>query len=199
MFTSGRKHYTPVAVSDEDNGEEEKYALYSNRPWGQAGVVLTRGSRIQQKKRLLSIILIIAYTLVVLSIGAVVAQGLIEVRRAWYLSEPSQHRCSKLGVRREWRNLSSTEQEDYTNAAVCFSALKNPYGSNGTLYDEFSRVHRSVGALCRYTPLNAKNASLILFAFSAHESASFLPWHRYFLRIYEDILKIECGFEGSVP
>lgn len=31
-----------------------------------------------------------------------------------------------------------------------------------------------------------------------HSVASFLPWHRYFVNVYEGALK-ECGYEGAMP
>ncbi|TAQ86703.1 hypothetical protein B7494_g4970 [Chlorociboria aeruginascens] len=32
-----------------------------------------------------------------------------------------------------------------------------------------------------------------------HNSGTFLGWHRYYLWIYEEALKTECGFTGSIP
>ena len=30
----------------------------------------------------------------------------------------------------------------------------------------------------------------------AHDSAAFLAWHRYFIHIYEEKLKEQCGYSG---
>ena len=33
----------------------------------------------------------------------------------------------------------------------------------------------------------------------AHRSASFLPWHRYTLMIFENALREHAGFTGQIP
>lgn len=30
----------------------------------------------------------------------------------------------------------------------------------------------------------------------AHDAAPFLPWHRYFIHLYELALRESCGYEG---
>lgn len=34
---------------------------------------------------------------------------------------------------------------------------------------------------------------------SGHRSASFFPWHRYSLAIWEAAMREQCGFTGPVP
>lgn len=86
--------------------------------------------------------------------------------------------CAK---RHEWRTLSSTEQQAYISAVLCLrdgpSALAPT--SNRTSYDDFPWIHSRVG-------------------YFTHNSAPFLPWHRYFLHVYETTLREECGYEGGL-
>lgn len=113
------------------------------------------------KKPRPSIAVVIILTLLVLGTIYIVGHGLGDLALAWRSSQPSRHQCTTPGLRREWRDLSLTEQQDYIKAAQCFSALPNPYRSNGTLYDEFSRVHRSTGSFCRCRPPDLGNYALI--------------------------------------
>lgn len=51
---------------------------------------------------------------------------------------------------------------------------------NKTLYEDFPWVHQHYGSY-------------------SHDSAAFLPWHRYFIQVYEDTLREECGYTGTLP
>ena len=42
-------------------------------------------------------------------------------------------------------------------------------------------------------------AKWILIGYSAHKSAPFLPWHRYYIHLYERALKEDCSFTGDLP
>jgi tyrosinase len=48
-----------------------------------------------------------------------------------------------------------------------------------SLYEDFPWIHSYVG-------------------YNTHNSAPFLPWHRYFLHIYETSLKTQCNYTGSL-
>ncbi|EME43326.1 hypothetical protein DOTSEDRAFT_72666 [Dothistroma septosporum NZE10] len=83
--------------------------------------------------------------------------------------------------RREWRTLSKAQQQDYIFAVLCLKNTKSPFlARNGTTaYDDFPWVHSHVG-------------------YSTHHSAAFLPWHRYFLIIYETALRETCGYDQGL-
>lgn len=34
---------------------------------------------------------------------------------------------------------------------------------------------------------------------TVHLNGQFLPWHRYFTAVYEDALRVQCGFGGAQP
>ena len=94
------------------------------------------------------------------------------------IDEGSDNQCRR---RREWRSLSSTQQQDYISAVRCLQTTPSPFlARNGTMaYDDFPWVHSHVG-------------------YSTHHSAAFLPWHRYFLAIYETALRETCGYNGGL-
>ena len=94
---------------------------------------------------------------------------------------PHGAQSTKCAPRREWRTLSLAEQQEYIAAILCLrtkgSALTP--ASNKTSYDDFPWVHSHVGYI-------------------THHSASFLPWHRYFMHIYENTLRDKCGYNGGL-
>lgn len=96
------------------------------------------------------------------------------------LPAPAQtQRCS---FRREWRDLTRYEQKDYISAVLCLKDLYSNISTDPrmTAYDDFPWVYSRVG-------------------YTARNSASFLPWHRYFLKAYENTLRGRCGYQGSLP
>ncbi|CAF9927916.1 MAG: hypothetical protein HETSPECPRED_006702 [Heterodermia speciosa] len=88
--------------------------------------------------------------------------------------------CQQAPLRREWRTLTVVEQHDYVRAVRCLTTKPSRIGHNGTLYDDFPWVHK-------HTSTNT------------HKAAPFLPWHRYYLNLYETALKQECSFHGNLP
>ena len=85
------------------------------------------------------------------------------------------------GHRREWRTLSPIEQQEYISAVLCLRTQPSVLASesNKTAYDDFPWIHSHVG-------------------YFTHHSAPFLPWHRYFLHIYEITLRDKCGYTGGL-
>ena len=83
--------------------------------------------------------------------------------------------------RYEWRTLTATEQQNYINAVLCLRTLASIIApnSNKTAYEDFPWIHSHVG-------------------YFTHNSAPFLPWHRYFLHVYETTLQEKCEYQGSL-
>ncbi|KAK0721880.1 hypothetical protein B0T26DRAFT_700574 [Lasiosphaeria miniovina] len=85
--------------------------------------------------------------------------------------------------RREWGSLSEPEREDYVNAVHC---LANKTGQTSqtdipgarTRYDDF------VGCHLQQSPF-------------VHADGLFLSYHRHFVRLYENALRTECGYQGA--
>ncbi|KGO55074.1 Tyrosinase [Penicillium expansum] len=86
--------------------------------------------------------------------------------------------CREPALRKEWRQLSVQERNGYVKAVQCLATTPSRLGLNTTLYDDFAYVHNK---------LNSR----------IHFVASFLPWHRYYVHVYEEALK-QCGYEGSM-
>lgn len=73
----------------------------------------------------------------------------------------------------------------YTNAVTCLTTKPSPYNSTEysgvkNLFDAFGAVHLEL------TPV-------------IHADGIFLSWHRYYLYVYEQALKNECGYTGVSP
>jgi tyrosinase len=106
--------------------------------------------------------------------------------------------CSNPPQRKEWRELEDREKTEYTRAILCLSTVPSKLGINGTMYDDFALLHQEDGSrsellqiLCPYLVILKRNI--------AHHFASFLPWHRYILHLYETMLKRHCGFTNQLP
>ncbi|KAL4886261.1 hypothetical protein BJY04DRAFT_213793 [Aspergillus karnatakaensis] len=93
------------------------------------------------------------------------------------LSGTAAAACTNPAIRKEWRELSTEERTSYTNAVNCLTIKPSQIGLETTRYDDFAYAH---------SMLNNE----------IHNVASFLPWHRLFVQVYEDALK-ECGYTGS--
>jgi tyrosinase len=82
--------------------------------------------------------------------------------------------------RHEWRTLSAEDQQEYISAVLCLRTQPSVLApSKQTLYDDFPWIHSRVG-------------------YFTHNSAPFLPWHRYFLQVYEQTLREKCNYTGGL-
>ncbi|CZR41691.1 uncharacterized protein FPRO_11281 [Fusarium proliferatum ET1] len=88
-------------------------------------------------------------------------------------------KCENPIKRVEWHELDDAARQQYTDAVLCLSTKPSRLGLNTTLYDDFPYVHAHLDK-------------------QIHAVASFLPWHRFFVHVYEGALK-ECGYEGVMP
>ncbi|KIK65510.1 hypothetical protein GYMLUDRAFT_357660 [Collybiopsis luxurians FD-317 M1] len=97
-----------------------------------------------------------------------------------FLPSGPRQTCTDPVVRKEWRTLSVTEQENYVSAVQCLAQKPSiftvdPSTTNSTsLYDNFPEVH-------------------VVLNNQIHHVAAFLPWHRYFVHLYEKALQA-CGY-----
>ncbi|KAI1335928.1 hypothetical protein F5Y15DRAFT_419386 [Xylariaceae sp. FL0016] len=85
--------------------------------------------------------------------------------------------CVSPTIRREWRSLTAIEKHEYITAVKCLYETPSLMGLHSRL-DDFTYVHVSQ---------------------DAHDVASFLPWHRMFLHLYEQSLAQHCGFKHQLP
>ncbi|KAI8824011.1 uncharacterized protein EV422DRAFT_518599 [Fimicolochytrium jonesii] len=97
----------------------------------------------------------------------------------------AQKACTAPTTRREFRELSDGDKQLFMNAVKC---LRNPQQApsmipstgSRTLYDDLVYIHRQ-------------------FAPQTHNGASFLPWHRGMLALFESWMSTKCGWNGGLP
>ncbi|KAJ5184018.1 hypothetical protein N7492_001634 [Penicillium capsulatum] len=92
--------------------------------------------------------------------------------------DPRPSSCLEPKLRREWRQLNGTEKFNYIQAVKCVHESPSRLHPDGRLTDDFPWSHR-------------------LIEHYAHDAAPFLPWHRYFIHIYEMALR-ECGYQDAL-
>ncbi|KAK0631435.1 hypothetical protein B0T14DRAFT_417259 [Immersiella caudata] len=89
---------------------------------------------------------------------------------------------TNLQLRKSWAHETNSEKQSYLDAVLCLatqpSRLQIPTHSN--LYNDFSYVHAHLSS-----PVNL-----------IHFQPPLLPWHHYFLHVYEFALH-ECGYTGT--
>ena len=94
----------------------------------------------------------------------------------------SSSNCTNVQTRLEWSNLTDTQKLGYIDAVKCL--YKKP---NGTAL---------AGAVNRYEDLTAVHQHEADYI---HLVGQYLPWHRYFLHVYEYLLQSECDYTGPTP
>ncbi|CAG8972084.1 hypothetical protein HYALB_00004950 [Hymenoscyphus albidus] len=93
--------------------------------------------------------------------------------------------AANLQVRKEWGDVSVADRKAYIKAVLCLinAPSKLPVGKfpgAQTRYEDFVVTHM------QQTP-------------NIHGTGNFLSWHRYFTWVYEQALRIECGYNGTQP
>ncbi|KAI0060046.1 Di-copper centre-containing protein [Artomyces pyxidatus] len=98
--------------------------------------------------------------------------------------------CKAIDQRQEWRILPDDTKADWLAGVKCLASLRHrrlswtPLGVQlpgvHSLYDDFAYTHDALED-------------------TAHENAYFLPWHRWFLHLFEDSLRQKCGYSGPIP
>ena len=58
--------------------------------------------------------------------------------------------CEKPAIRREWRSLTRSEKQDFTQAAICLASIPSTWQPNGTIYDDFAILHGGIGSWCAF-------------------------------------------------
>ncbi|KAF2668715.1 Di-copper centre-containing protein [Microthyrium microscopicum] len=88
-------------------------------------------------------------------------------------------------VRREWGDLTVSQRLDYVAAVKCL--MKKPATANKTKYP---------GAISRFDDFVAFH---VTHAGMLHNTNNLFTAHRYFLYVYEEALRNECGYKGYHP
>ncbi|KAI4949001.1 hypothetical protein J4E91_005463 [Alternaria rosae] len=100
---------------------------------------------------------------------------------------PDAQRCTleNVAVRQEWSTLSEIQKLNYIDAVKCLGKkpARTPTAiASGakSLFDDFIVTH-------------------IQQTMSIHGTGNFLSWHRYYIWVYEQALRDECGYKGYLP
>ncbi|KAK7030237.1 hypothetical protein VNI00_014254 [Paramarasmius palmivorus] len=118
--------------------------------------------------------------------------------------------CKKPAVRREWRALSKPERAEWIRAINCLANTPSEgnfiqyfkpndiskYNASGSYYDGIMTlcfVMRWTDRLLDFVYIHMDLNHLI------HSTGMFLPFHRWYVQVYENALKRKCGFKGVSP
>ncbi|KZL66551.1 amino acid transporter [Colletotrichum tofieldiae] len=93
--------------------------------------------------------------------------------------------CTNPTQRKPWNVLSSSEKAEYINSTLC---LMDPTQAP-------SKTHYA-GAKTRWDELQVAHIAQVQFI---HGVGAFLPWHRWFMTVHENLLRQECGYSGPIP
>ncbi|KAL3419621.1 monooxygenase [Phlyctema vagabunda] len=101
-------------------------------------------------------------------------------------------------VRHEWSSVSQGVRDNYIESVLCLATKPSRIGLNSTLYDDFPWIHNQLASESKSptSPPRKARTDRLFFSTAVHAVAAFLPWHRYFVHIYEKALQ-ECGYEGN--
>ena len=105
------------------------------------------------------------------------------------------------------RSLSVDERKRYIKAAECMfakpPATKSLFPIVTNRYEDFVAIHANAtsGGTSMVGKENDPSASFFA-AFNPngiHSNGVFLPWHRYFITVWEDVIQKECGWDQPMP
>jgi tyrosinase len=91
--------------------------------------------------------------------------------------------CTAPETRIEWRSLSAADQASFVAAIKCLIDLP-PSGAfassqSANRYEDLVAVHLQMSG-------------------TIHGVAQFLPWHRYYVSVFESMLREECSYTGPM-
>jgi len=90
--------------------------------------------------------------------------------------------CSNVRTRIEWDSYSNSDRQAYINGIKCLQSrpASGQFSQSRSRYEDLVSLHQNL------TP-------------NIHGNAKFLLWHRYYLWMFEDIMRSECGFDRALP
>ncbi|KAK2001440.1 Di-copper centre-containing protein [Colletotrichum falcatum] len=93
--------------------------------------------------------------------------------------------CTNPTQRKSWSALTSSEKSEYINSTLC---LMDPAQAPSKT--------RYAGSKSRWDELQVAHIAQVQFI---HVVGAFLPWHRWFMTVHENLLRSECGYTGPIP
>ncbi|KAI0248310.1 Di-copper centre-containing protein [Lactifluus subvellereus] len=104
--------------------------------------------------------------------------------------------CTKPAVRREWRAFSTEEKEDWIRAVNCLSHLPHDPALSPSVDPSISHIPPVNGSSSYYDDLVYIHMDLNT---RIHLTGLFLPWHRWYVYVFEESLRRKCGYTGVTP
>lgn len=161
------------AYVDKKEALDEDMLLPSNSLYNQQD-----GSRISPLRYVLVLgLLCLAVTVSILS-------SIVSERRIQHPFDipqlPQQEPCDHATARPSWHSLPLHRRHGYTGAVRRLTTLPSRLGLNTSLYDDFTFVH-------------------IQLVWQTHHAAISLPYHRYFLSVFEKVLQADGGYDQPLP
>ena len=93
---------------------------------------------------------------------------------------PPPEICGEIMSRPSWHDLPLHRRHAYTRAVQTLASQPSRLGLNTSRYDDFTYVH-------------------VQQVWQTHHAAISLPYHRYFVAVFERILQKEGGYDGPMP
>ena len=92
--------------------------------------------------------------------------------------------CHHPRTRVEWRNLADEEKRSYVHAVRCLMDKPAPHNqipasAGDSVYAQLAWVH-------------------VYMAPQVHNTDLFLPWHRYYMLVFEQLLRDHCDYRGPL-
>lgn len=91
--------------------------------------------------------------------------------------------CTNPAIRVEWRSMTEDDKSSFISAIKCLLNIPSAgsqYPGSQSRYEDLVSVHQQMTN-------------------DIHMVGQFLPWHRYYLSIYESMLRQECQYGGAMP
>ncbi|EON97069.1 putative tyrosinase protein [Phaeoacremonium minimum UCRPA7] len=90
--------------------------------------------------------------------------------------------CETPAIRTEWRDLADADKKAFIDAVKCLigKPASGNFENSHNRYEDLVWVHQQMTN-------------------EIHMVAQFLPYHRYYLSVFEAELRDQCGFEGALP
>ncbi|KAF3760963.1 Di-copper centre-containing protein [Cryphonectria parasitica EP155] len=96
---------------------------------------------------------------------------------------PQASSCTSPQTRIEWRDYSSSDRQAFVDGISCLTQLPSAgsaYAPSTSRYEDLVRTHQKLTT-------------------QVHGNGIFLLWHRYFVHLFEQALRSECGFDRAMP
>ena len=151
-FLKSKTRYSSVEDANMDFDEELKVGGHQDLPsryitfnislCGILGLALLLSSSIVS-----TWILLFKYEVNHIPAPAPAANAVLPISTAF----PDPWACVRPAVRREWRTLSETDKQEYITAVQCLATKPSKLRNNGTLYDDFPQVHKTLSTYSKST------------------------------------------------